>query len=61
MTYKKQRNTDEDSTKNILAAHRELDQYSEKNYEEDKILQRWWLHWQQINEVEKDKEGASCK
>ena len=40
MTYKKQRNTDEDSTKNILAAHRELEQYSEKNYEKDKILQR---------------------
>jgi len=30
MTYKKQRNTDEENTKNILAAHREMDQYSEK-------------------------------
>ena len=30
VTYKKQRNTDEESTKNILAAHREMDQYSEK-------------------------------
>jgi len=40
MTYKKQRNTDEESTKNILAAHREMDQHSEIYYEEDEILQR---------------------
>jgi hypothetical protein len=30
MPYKKRRNTDEESTKNVLAAYRELDEHSEK-------------------------------
>jgi hypothetical protein len=31
MPYRKRRNTDEESTKKLLAADRELDEHSEKN------------------------------
>jgi len=30
MTYRKRSNTDEGSTKKVVAAHRELDEHSEK-------------------------------
>ena len=53
-------NTDEGSTKNVLSAHSELDEH-EKTDEEDEILQRWWLHMQQINEEEKGEEGDGDK
>jgi hypothetical protein len=39
MTYRKRRSTYEESTKNVLFAHRELDEH-EKTDEEDEILQR---------------------
>ena len=60
MPYKKRRNTDEESTKNVLPAHRELDEH-EKTDEEDEILQRWWLDMEQINEEEKGEEGDGDK
>jgi L-rhamnose mutarotase len=34
-----------------------MDENSEKTDKEDEILQRWWLHMQQINEEKKDEEG----
>jgi hypothetical protein len=54
------RNTDEESTTNVLLTHRELDEH-EKTDEEDKILQRWWLDTQQISEEEKGEEGDGDK
>jgi hypothetical protein len=36
--YKKRRNTDEESPKNVLATNRELDEHSEETDEEDEIL-----------------------
>ena len=41
MPYKKRSNTDEESTKKVLATNRELDERSEETDEEDEILQRW--------------------
>ena len=61
MPYRKRRNTDEESAKNVLADDRELDEHSEKTDEKDEILQRWWLHMHQINEEEKDEEGDGDK
>jgi hypothetical protein len=37
MTYRKRRNTDEESTKKLLPAHRELNEHG-KTYEGDEIL-----------------------
>jgi len=39
--YRKRRDTDEGSTKKVLATNRELDEHSEETDEEDEILQRW--------------------
>ena len=50
-------NTVEESTKKIPAANRVLDEHYEQSDEEHEILQRWCLHWQQINEEKKDEEG----
>jgi hypothetical protein len=61
MTCRNRRNTVEGSTNKILAANREQDEHSEKTDEGDEILQRWWLHWQQINEEENDEEGDGDK
>jgi hypothetical protein len=57
MPYRKRRNTDEEGTKKLLDADRELDEHSEKTDEEDEIIQKGWLHMQQINEEKKDKHG----
>jgi len=43
--------------KKVLDADRELDEHSEKTDEENEIMQKWWLHMEQINEEKKDKEG----
>jgi hypothetical protein len=40
MPYRKRRNTDDESTKKLLAADKELDEHSEKTDEEYEILQR---------------------
>jgi len=56
MSFRKRRNTDEESTKKLLAANREVDEHSEKTDEEDDVLERWWLHMQQID-VEDEEEG----
>ena len=57
MPYRKRRNTDDESTKKLLAADKELDEHSEKTDEEYEILQRWWLHMEQINVEDKDQVG----
>jgi L-rhamnose mutarotase len=56
MTYRKRRNTDEESTMNVLAADRDPDEHGGNTDEEDEILQRWWLHIAQINEEGNDEE-----
>ena len=55
-SYRKRRNTDEESTKKSLAANWELDVHSEKTDEEDEILRRWWLYMWQMWRIKTKKE-----